>query len=156
MKRIITIAAVLILAAALLLCGCGKKEEAPVPNVGFLAYESYILDYTIKEEQVQIRCVLSLVNQGTEACRIRVYAEFPEDVGALLKEGRLTAVTGATGEDIITLEPGTVRELGVVFTGEYGGKAVKNDRLLPDLYWEDMDNPGQVRTLQAYERKNNR
>lgn len=153
MRKLCTLlAAILILAS---LGGC-TKEEPTVPKVGFLPYESYTLDYTVKEEQVQIRCVLSLVNQGTEACRIRIYGDFPEDAGTLLKQARLTAVIGATGEETITLEPGTIRELGVVFTGDFGGQAVKTDRLLPDLFWEDMDNPGQIRALQAYERSGKR
>ncbi len=145
--------AVLLLLACL--NGCGKKENtAKIPDVGYLPYESYPLDYSVNGQEVQIRCVLSLVNQGSEAVRIRLFADFPEDVGTLLKDERLPAALGSTGEEIITLEPGTVREVGVVFTGEFGGTVVKNSRVVPDLFWEDADNPGHVQALQPFERAN--
>ena len=147
-----------LLSAALLLLGllsgCAGKVEAPVPNVGFLGYESYMLNFTVEEDTVQVRCVLSLVNQGTQVARIRLYGDFPNDVGKLLQEERLTGVIAASGEEIITLNPGTVRQVGVIFTGTFAGNAVKHDRLLPVLCWEDADNPGQVRELQAYARNN--
>lgn len=147
----------LLLAAVLLLtclCSCAKKESVPIPNVGYLGYESYLMDYTVEDQKVNFRCVLSLVNQGTEPCRIRVFGDFPNDVGTLVQEERLTGVIGASGEEIIELKPGTVRQLGMIFTGTFAEQAVKHDRLLPVLYWEDVDNPGQVHKLQAYSRPN--
>lgn len=149
MKKLCALLAALLLLASLF--GCAKKE-VPLPNIGFLGYESYLLDYTVDGETVQVRCVLSLVNQGSSVCRIRIFGDFPNDVGTLLQEERLPGVMGATNEEIITLNPGTVRQIGMLFTGTFAGKAVKHDRLLPVLYWEDADNPGQVHELQAYAR----
>ena len=154
-RRLRALAAVLLIAALLLSC-CAKKPEKASPDVGFLADGSSFLDYTIRDGRVEIRCVLTLVNRGKEACSLRVFGDFPSDQGTLLKEERLTAVDAETGSDTFALAPGEIREVGVWFTGTYAGKAIKNSRVLPSLSWEDAENPGSVQPLQAYIRETKR
>ena len=95
---------------------------------------SWLGDYTITGDQVDFFCTVKIKNTGSEEQKINLYGDFSEDMaGALLKTGRLIAhPADDPAGTVLSVLPGE-HAYEVVFTGEYAGTPVKQDRLLPPL-----------------------
>lgn len=129
MKRIlIMLAAVGIL---LLMASCGRDSA----RVEICSDGSWLGDYTITGDQVDFFCTAKIKNTGSEEQKINLYGDFSEDMaGGLLKTGRLIAPSGRRSRRDGAFRPARESHAyEVVFTGEYAGTPVKQDRLLPPL-----------------------
>ena len=128
MKRIlIMLAAVGIL---LLMASCGRDSA----RVEICSDGSWLGDYTITGGQVDFFCTVKIKNTGSEEQKINLYGDFSEDMaGGLLKTGRLIAhPADDPAGTVLSVLPGE-HAYEVVFTGEYAGTPVKQDRLPPPL-----------------------
>ena len=115
MKRIlIMLAAVGIL---LLMASCGRDSA----RVEICSDGSWLGDYTITGDQVDFFCTVKIKNTGSEEQKINLYGDFSEDMAGDDPAGTVLSVL-----------PGE-HAYEVVFTGEYAGTPVKQDRLLPPL-----------------------
>jgi|TergutMp193P3_1026864.scaffolds.fasta_scaffold168558_1 hypothetical protein len=113
-----------------------KKEEA---NDIVIIYKSkdnssqnlsWFNDFFIDNNQVNIECIISFMNNTNTIKKVMIFGYFEEDVkGGLLKSDRLS---GYYNDDIIIeLVPGENKYLKIIFKGEYGGKNIKQNRNLP-------------------------
>ena len=128
MKRIlIMLAAVGIL---LLMASCGRDSA----RVEICSDGSWLGDYTITGDQVDFFCTVKIINTGSEEQKINLYGDSSEDMaGGLRKTGRLIAhPADDPAGTVLSVLPGE-HAYEVVFTGEYAGTPVKQDRLLPPL-----------------------
>jgi len=115
--------------------GMGKKEVNDVTivyksNTNSSASLSFFNDFSIENNQVNIRCLISFMNNTNTIKKIMIVGFFDEDVkGGLLKENKLFGYYN--NNVIIELVPGENKFMEIIFRGEFGGRGVKHDRNLP-------------------------
>lgn len=140
MKRtkIVIIAAVIILAAAVaLVLGAHLRQKN---DVILIEEESFFLDYEIIDDEVWLRCRVTLCNAGNEDRTVKLRADFSEDVKTgLLKDGTLYASDISGTECVCAVGAGETETVEVVFIGEFGGTNQKHDRLLPEIQVVNME-----------------
>ena len=128
MKRIlIMLAAVGIL---LLMASCGQDSA----RVEICSDGSWLGGLYDHRGPGGLFCTVKIKNTGSEEQKINLYGDFSEDMaGGLLKTGRLIAhPADDPAGTVLSVLPGE-HAYEVVFTGEYAGTLVKQDRLLPPL-----------------------
>ena len=130
----------LLLLPVLLFSGCAKT---PVnKDVIVIDSESFYSDFEVKDDSVYIYCTLSLKNCTSRDMKFQIKGFFDDDVkGHLLTERVLFAHDDAL-ETVFFLRANEKKAFVVCFTGQYGGRPVKHDRLLPEIKIIPVSNPG--------------
>lgn len=97
-------------------------------------YESsFFHDFYVQEDNVKIRCELSIYNTSEEDIKFYIKAKSFEDVNTLLSKEDLIIKDVNNKEKIFELKANEARTFEVFFGGEYGGTCQKKDRNLPDI-----------------------
>ena len=121
----------ILLLPVLLFSGCAKT--AVNKDVIVIASESFYSDFEVKGDSVYIYCTLSLRNCSSQDVTFQIKGCFDNDVkGHLLTERVLFAHDDAL-ETVFFLRANEKKEFDVCFTGQYGGRPVKHDRMLPEI-----------------------
>lgn len=117
---------------ALFLVSCADSSEEK--DVRILLEESWFDDFSVEDDIVRIKCVLTIENKEDCAMTANIIGNFQEDVATgLLIEDTLHAVLQNDESDTsIQILPGK-QEYQVVFNGTFGGTELKANRLLPDI-----------------------
>ncbi len=129
----------LLLLPVLLISGCAKT---PVnTDIIVIDSESFYSDFEVKGDSVYIYCTLSLRNCTSRDMKFQIKGCFDDDVkGHLLTERVLFAHDDAL-ETVFFLRANEKKEFDVCFTGQYGGRPVKHDRLLPEIEIMPVSSP---------------
>ena len=100
--------------------------------------ESWFDDFTVRDDKVYIKCEVVLQNTTSDNQRIKMAAICSEDVDAgLLKNEKVYAVDDNQKERVFVINANSKQTFeDVVFLGEFGGKKIKNNRLLPRIILE--------------------
>ncbi|HBL84644.1 MAG: hypothetical protein A2Y17_10950 [Clostridiales bacterium GWF2_38_85] len=96
--------------------------------------DSFFWDFDIVDNQVQIQCFVTLINNTDTDKTVTITGHFPDDVeNGLLKEADLTAVdeNGETAKFVVSAD--SEQPFEVIFIGQCGGGNTKHDKNLPDI-----------------------
>lgn len=131
MKKTFLLIIMLILSPAIILSCKLAEKESPVRVV--LA-SSQFNHFEVIEDDVIFYCTICIENTSNTTYDIQIYGVFDFDVkGGLIKDSRMLGHTMSNPTDtIFHVIPGE-QTYQVVFSGEYAGRPVKHDRLLPEL-----------------------
>ena len=153
MKRWMLLLPVLCL---LSLTACYKWNGEPNPealDLTLVEKDSWFSDFKVENGLVWLECELTLENRTAEPISGCFEAWFPGDVGTLVKEERLPGLPASEAEAmdaaaipdpaVLEFAPGRTT-LRVVFVGTFGGNDLKQDRLLPQLYWTRTGSGGEI------------
>lgn len=123
-------------------CNNNAPEKTPVntasqtvspTSVSLDEAQSWLEDFSVDGNSVRIFGRLCLKNSTGEAVSVRIYGNFEEDAGRLLREALLPACEQDKPEQtVFSLQPGE-NILAVSFIGTFAGTAQKQDRLLPEI-----------------------
>ena len=105
----------------------GVSASCSSTDVVLIKSESYYSDFEVTNDTVNITCHVTLKNNLDKEQTITLSAEFPDDVGTLLKSSPIES------EHDITLMPRAKESYEVTFVGEFAGVNQKHDRLLPTI-----------------------
>ena len=132
-KMFILIVAVIIV--FILGSGYLKHENRPKKDIVILEKESYLSDFIVEGDVVQISCVISIENRNDVDKTIRIVGDFKNEINTgLLKERKLQGVfTDENSNEITIASNSTQKNRSVVFYGEYGGVKKMKNRNLPDI-----------------------
>ena len=146
----------LLLAVCLLLTACYRWNGEPNPealDLTLVEKDSWFSDFKVENGLVWLECELTLENRTAEPISGCLEAWFPGDVGTLVKEKRLPGLPASEAETmdgtalpdpaVLEFAPGRTT-LRVVFIGTFAGTDLKQDRLLPQLYWTKTGSGGEI------------
>ena len=95
---------------------------------------SYFSDFMVENNEVFIKCYITLVNKFDVEKTVNLSAKLPEDVAiGLLKNEEIKALNDDGSEMDFTLPPNSSKSFDVVFVGDFAGTYLKYDRLLPEI-----------------------
>lgn len=97
--------------------------------------ESYLNDFIVESDTVQINCVISIKNRSDTDKTIKIIGDFADEIDTgLLTERELTGIFVDKNTNAITIPANSsLKNISVVFYGEYGGTEKMKDRNLPDI-----------------------
>lgn len=125
---------ILLMILLVLVTACQPTGRDPVR---LIEAESTFQDFRIVGEEVQVRCLLTLRNTSSEDVRLRISAWMPEDAdNGLLKSADLPGISLDRSESNFLIRANSTAICEVLFVGEFGGVAVKQDRRLPEIRWD--------------------
>jgi len=103
------------------------------PDVWLDNKQSFFSDFYVTNGMVCIKCEIYVQNTFDVAKTVMFSATSEDDKnGGLLKEALLIGYQEDLKSDIFQVEPGE-NCLSLYFVGEFGGKNVKQNRLLPQI-----------------------
>ena len=125
---------IILMIALVLVTACQQTRRDPVRHI---EEEATFQDYRIVGEEVQVRCLLTQRNTASEDVRLRFRAWMPEDAEiGLLKSADLPGISLDRSESNLLIRADSTAVCEVLFVGEFGGVAVKQDRRLPEIRWD--------------------
>lgn len=103
--------------------------------------ESFFDEFEVIDNEVHIYCVVSLKNNSSESKKVKLLGNFQEEVDiGLLKEDNLEAYFMEDASSTIVIDGNsTIKYIKVEFVGEYAGKAIMRNRLLPQIKVIEID-----------------
>ncbi len=102
--------------------------------------KSHFVDYNVQENQVFIRCQVTLENSYTSDKKVVLKGDFSEDnKNSLLKEAELQGVQADNTKNNIIVPAGEVKTFEIVFVGTVAGTKQMVNRLLPEIDVEILD-----------------
>ena len=123
---------VLALFFTVMLFGCNKDNNTH----NFILLDetaSYFSDFEVVGDNVYIYCTVVLTNTTSKECMFRIKGFFEDDVkGHLLLEGELYAYDKEK-ETVFSLRANEKKTFEICFSGKFGGREKKNNRLLPEI-----------------------
>ncbi len=123
---------VLALFFTVMLFGCNKDNNTH----NFILLDetaSYFSDFEVVGDKVYIYCTIVLTNTTSKECKFRIKGFFEDDVkGHLLLEGELYAYDKEK-ETVFSLRANEKKTFEICFSGKFGGREIKNNRLLPEI-----------------------
>ena len=131
----VSIAALLLLIALLSSCGA---EPQRVAEVELDRAASWFSDFAVINDKLDIYCDCTFINNTEQAQRIRVRADFSEDVALGLVKHEHLIGANSDGETEFTVARGRT-EVELVFRDDFGGTAQKTNRLLPPITVEVLE-----------------
>lgn len=133
MQKRYIIWAILMLVAA----GCIFKAfscRRDVKELILLREKSCFSEFSIVEDQVLIRCEITVKNPFDAPQQFTLEAVLPEDVkGGLLKKERITGWDKSLEETAFTIEGEKEEHFTVIFVGAFAGNPQKQNRNLPEI-----------------------
>ena len=131
MKKYICILILLLIGVSLLmiLALCNATDKIYVDKE-----KSYFSDFEVENDQVFIKCHITLTNTFETEKMVNLSAKLPEDVTiGLLKNEEVHVLNEDGLENVFILPANASKTFDVVFVGEYAGTNQKNDRNLPEI-----------------------
>lgn len=102
--------------------------------------KSTFLDFYVVENKVNINCYVTIRNNSNKGAFVRLKALMPDEVKiGLLKEPVLYTENGVKNNEKLFVPNNTQKSFYVCFQGEFAGIEMKNDRLLPQIEIELID-----------------
>ena len=96
--------------------------------------KSYFSGFEVENDQVFIKCHITLTNTFETEKMVNLSAKLPEDVtSGLLKNEEVHVLNEDGLENVFILPANASKTFDVVFVGEYAGTNQKNDRNLPEI-----------------------
>lgn len=135
MGKKMTILLVVVIIIFILGGGYLKQRNRSKGDIVILEKESYLSDFIVEGDVVQISCVISIENRSDVDRTIKVMGDFKNEIETgLLKERKLQGVfTDENLNEITIASNSTLKNRRVVFYGEYGGVKKMKNRNLPDI-----------------------
>jgi len=124
------ITAVFLIIGTVASCSAGSNSSESSSlgsNIFLIKSESYYSGFKVKNDKVYITCYVTLENKLDIKQKVKLLANFPNDINKLLKSSTLPS------EKNVTLNPNSKGSYNVIFVGEFAGTNQKHDRLLPDI-----------------------
>ena len=128
MKKILK-TSICIIALLLFVTGCAEKT----PNISLIEDESYFDEFYVENDRVVLMCKIALKSTYKNVKTVNIYAYSPKDVeGGLLVSDKLLGYNSALNNSDFIISAGESRQFEIYFVGEFGGRMVKENRLLPE------------------------
>lgn len=131
-RAYIIISAILIVIAVIIGCCLAISFRS---KVTVIEDESYLEKFEVIDQEVHIYCTVSLINKSGDDKAVRLLGDFQEEVKiGLLQEKHLEAYFMEEGSNTIIIKGNsTIKNVKVVFVGEYAGNAAMSSRMLPQM-----------------------
>ena len=101
--------------------------------------KSFFSEYSIVEDQVLIRCEITVKNSYDTSRQFTLEAALPEDMkGGLLKEETLIGWNESLEKTVFTIGERREEQYIVVFVGTFAGNKQKQNRSLPEITITDI------------------
>ena len=137
LKRILLL--LLLIPMIMLSVACSADSPTNKATVSVVNSESFFSNFTVDNDQVYIKCHITLQNTEDEEQRVKMAAVCPDDVeNGLLKSEKIYAVNKHDEVKEFVIEPNSTKSFNVVFLGEFAGTAEKSNRLLPEIIIENV------------------
>ncbi|MBQ5398327.1 MAG: hypothetical protein IIU14_02695 [Ruminococcus sp.] len=102
--------------------------------------ESWYNDFSVKNNTVNIMCVLTFKNNSDKEKRFYLTGDFSEDQRlGLVRDKELRGVDYDTKSELLTIEGNKKRTYNYVFKGDFAGKKQKANRLLPEIEIQEAE-----------------
>ena len=132
-KYLVIILCIFIIAAgAILLINISRNERDEEVKIDY--EKSFLVDFELIDNKVDIKCNISLVNASEKNRTIILYAVMPKEVKTgLLTFEKCIAIDSNGDIEKVDIPKNSVIEREIVFRGVYGGQFIKANRLLPNI-----------------------
>lgn len=129
MKKYLTILLTVVTFALVSLVSCADTESVCVDKGA-----SFFSDYSVDGNEVKIKCHVTLKNLSDSTQTVNLSAKLPEDVaGGLLVSEDVYALNDDGSLTKYVVPPNSSIVVEVVFTGNFAGTNIKNDKRLPRI-----------------------
>lgn len=136
LTKILLAAIILIIAFVIIwICIAGQNKQSIYVN----EEESYLSEFNIVDDEVQIICYITFCNTGDVSKTILVKGDFSDSVeNGIISDGTLYAVDFEKNKCRYTLQPNEEKGFYVTFIGEFAGTEQMTSRQLPPISIEEV------------------
>ena len=138
--KYLLIAAIIVFFGLLIIFFIFKSILSVPKKIYVITSESYYIDYEINNDQVEIQCYITIKNTYNINKTIELSATLPDDkTNGLLKTSLIYAKSSDGTISKFEIESNSTASFEVTFIGDFGGKNIKQDRLLPEIVITEIE-----------------